>query len=331
MRLARFNLACDQPNSAVNALAATGELDLLQLDCQGSASPRSSAAFFQHLRTLHKHFYLDPQLRLITNAGSGNVWSCVETLGQYLREHDDAGMPITAVRGENLLPWLSELTSEGVEFVDETTGDSLLAVEQPLHAAQVELGAGPLATAWEEGSRMIVAGCYDPVAPFVGAVKAELNLAWDDYDTLAGAAVAAQAAWLTPAIVEILAPGKVTMEPADQRTLDPVILLQRLRELATSDALLPQTDVVSDLSSTTLNLVEFGRLRLTGSRGQEPSGSWRVRFTFADEGVVDVPEPQETADHDSASALPRIVEHWAHVPRDAVNVSVDTRPAAEWL
>ncbi len=298
------------------ALAAGGELDLLQLDYPWHGPSEYCAAFLQRLRTLHKHFFLDPSLRLITNAGGGNVVACVEALGEYLREHGDAAMPITAVRGDNLLPRLSELTAAGIELRDEKTGDSLLDIKEPLLAAQVELGAGPLATAWDEGSRMIVAGCYDPTAPFVGAAKSTFQLAWDDCDALASVAVAAHAAQLGPATVEILAPGEVTLKTTAKGVLEPESLARQLRELADDDAVLPQADVVSDVSSLVLRPTEFGPLSIVGVRGQKPTESWRLRLTFAADGMVDSPQ---------------IVQRWSRVPRDAVNVSVDTRPAAEWL
>ena len=316
MRLASANSACDPTNPAITALAATGELDLLQLDYAWPAPSACSVAFLQQLRTLHKHFFLEPDLRLITNAGGGNVVSCVEALGGYLREHGDSAMLITAVRGENLLPRLSELTAAGIEFTDEATGDSLLAIEEPLLAAQVELGAGPLATAWEEGSRMIVAGCYDPAAPFIAATKSTFQLAWDDYDALASVAVVAHAVRLVPAIAVILAPDEVTLELAAQERLEAERISQRLQELAASYGIPPNADVASDVSSLALRPSGFGGLNVTGVRGREPAGSWRVKFTYAAGLVVDSPQT---------------VQRWSHVPRDAVDVSVDTRPAAEWL
>lgn len=315
MKLARTSSVFNGTNPAITALAAAGDLDLLQLDYDLPATAVYCMGFLEQLRTLHKHFYLDPNLRLITNAGGGNVVACVEALGGYLREHDDSAMPITAVRGDNLLPRMSELAAAGVEFRDELTGESLLATKDPLLAAQVELGAGPLATAWEEGSRMIVAGCYDPAAPFVAAAKSNFELAWDDYDALATVAAAAYAGRLAPVIAEILDSCEMTLGLVARETLEPERLSRQMRKLADDERLL-QADVVSDVSSLALLPTEFGDLRVAGVRGHKPAGSWRVRLTFAADLMVD---------------CPRSVQRWTRVPRDAVNVSVDTRPAAEWL
>ena len=317
MRLARANSTHARPAQALTALISAGELDLLQLDYLEPEARAYSAAFFEQFRTLHKHFYLEPSLRLVTNAGGGAVVACVERLGSYLREHGDLAMPITAVRGDNLLPRLSELTAAGIELVDESTGQPLREIKQPLLAAQVELGAGPLAAAWDEGSRMVVAGCYDPAAPFVAAAKAELPIVWDDYDALARVAVAAHAALLAPAIAELLAPDQLSLESLTPELLDADGLVRQLNELATSGHLLRHADVDCDISSLALRPAEFGGLTVTGVAGRKPAGSWRVRLTFATASVVD--------------SSPRTLVRWARVPRDAVHVSVDTRPASEWL
>jgi hypothetical protein len=316
LRLACVNSEDAKAGPAAVALAAGGELDLLQSDYSGEVGAEYCASFLEQLRTLHKHFFLDPNLRLITNAGAGGVVPCVEALGSYLREHGDAAMPITAVRGDNLLPRLGELTAAGVELNDEITGQPLLSRDERLLAAQVELGAGPLATAWEEGSRMIVAGHYDPTAPFLGAAKSALQLAWEDYDALASVAIAAQAAQLAPAIVELYAANDITLQAAAEQLPAADVLVRQLQEQAASDALITQADLVSDLSALALEPTEFGGLRVTGGRGQKPTGTWRVRLTYSADGMVDSPQ---------------IVQRWARVPRDAVYVSVDTRPAAEWL
>ncbi len=163
---------------------------------------------------------------------------------------------------------------------------------------------------------MIVAGCYDPAAPFIAAAKSTFQLAWDDYDALASVAVAAHAVRLVPAIAVILAPNEVTLELAAQEDLEAESFSRRLQNLAAGDGIPPHADVASDVSSLVLRPTEFGSLSMTGVRGREPDGSWRVRLTFATGLVVDSPQT---------------VHRWSRVPRDAVNVSVDTRPAAEWL
>ncbi len=317
MRLARANAALYRSGLELATLVSAGELELLQLDYPEPEARAYSAAFFEQLRTLHKQFFLEPSLRLITNAGGGKVVACVERLGSYLREHGDAAMSITAVRGDNLLPRLSELTAAGIDLTDESTGQPLVDIKQPLLSAHVELGAGPLAAAWDEGSRMVIAGCYDPAAPFIAAAKAEFAVAWEDHDTLARFAVAAHAALVGQAIAEMLVPDQLTLGTLETEQLDAHGLVRKLSELTTDGHLLRQADVDCDISALALSPAEFGGLSVAGLSGREPVGSWRVRLTFATGDMVDSPRWTEV--------------RWSRVPRDAVQVSVDTRPASEWL
>ncbi|MCG8450085.1 MAG: acyclic terpene utilization AtuA family protein [Pirellulales bacterium] len=320
MKLGRANSVLEPPNPALPALLAEGELDLLQLDYDPPPVGTSTTTPFDQLRALHKHFYLEPSLRMITNAGSGNVLAYVEAIGAYLREHDDAGMPITAVRGDNILPRLAELAAAGISLADEATGQPLVEIKQPLLAAQVELGAGPLATAWEEESRMIVAGCYDPAAPFIAAGRSTLEFAWDDYDTLAKVAMAAQVAKISPMIVEVLPPDVVTLRACAQETSNLSVLVEKMQTLAASEGFC-FADVGCDVAELQLESIGFGGTSLSGILGRAPAETWRVRLTYAGSDVID----------SGAGETRQTIVRWSRVPRDAIHVSVDTRPAAEWI
>ena len=320
MRLGRANSTNEPANLSLTALLAAGELDLLQLDYDPPLAGACTTTLSDQLRELHKHFYLEPSLRMITNAGGGNVIACVEAIGAYLREHGDAGLPITAVRGDNILPRLSELSAAGIPLADEATGEPLLNLGQPLLAAQVELGAGPLATAWEEDSRMIVAGCYDPVAPFIAASRSTLECAWDDYNILAKVAVAAQAARTLPTIAEVFPPDFVSLRSVPQETRDSLILSKEMQNLASGEGFC-FADVECHVAELRLESIGFGGMSLSGISGRAPRETWRVRLTYAGSDVID----------SGAGETRQTMVRWSQVPRDAIHVSVDTRPAAEWI
>ena len=98
-------------------------------------------------------------------------------------------MFVTAIRGANLHSQLEELKAAGVELVDREADVSLFDLQMPILSAQVELGAGPIATALAEDSRVIIAGSYDPAAPLIAAAVANFNWDWDNLDRLASVAV----------------------------------------------------------------------------------------------------------------------------------------------
>jgi hypothetical protein len=301
----------------LNALASTGQLDLLQLDYDSPQARSCSPTFFEQFRRLHKHLFLEPSLRLVTNAGASAVVACVEALGAYLREHGDAAMPITAVRGDNLLPRLAELAASGLELADESTGKPLRDIKLPLLTAQVELGAGPLVAAWEEGSRIVVAGCYDLAAPFIAAANSSCSIVWDDYDAWARLAVASRATSLSPKIAELVEPSQLTLAPLRSRRVDPENLAEQIQELAAPGQMLRHADVDCDVASLAFCPAEFGRFAIDGVAGRAPVGTWRVRLTYLTDDVVE--------------SRRQTIVRWTRVPRDAVHVSVDTRPAAQWF
>ena len=200
MRLARVVSAYDQRNPALDRLVKTAELDVLQLDyvwpnvLPNICSPdsRYASGLLQQMQTLHKTIFLDPKLLLITNAGGGDPRGCVEALAEYLCEHGDAKLPVTAIRGDNVLPCLEELMAAGIELKDIATGTTLHELKQSPLAAQVELGAGPLAIAWDDGARLVVAGCYDLAAPMIATAVSALGWSWDQTNLLAVASTFSQ-------------------------------------------------------------------------------------------------------------------------------------------
>jgi len=280
MRLARVLSAYNQLDPAIDQLAAVGELDLLQLDYRWPeswpldanqrplASSSYAVGFLQQLRGLHKTLYLNPRLHLITNAGGGNTIDCVESLGRFLCEHGDADLLVTAVRGENLLPRLEELLAQGLDLSNTTTGAPLADLKRPILSAQIQLGAGPFATALDEGSRIVVAGSYDLAAPFLAAGANNFSWSWDHFDALAGAAIAARLGPL-PTVIELHNDGSSTLETSshDQFT-------------ATGGGSFHHADVQCDFSALRVDSTNYGQLRIAGALGSLSSGQWSLPLIY---------------------------------------------------
>jgi len=179
MRFARVITTDNRHNTTIDRLIETAALDVVQLDYGApTGSGTYATALLKQLPTLHKAMYLDPSLHVVTNAGGGNVVACIEAVAEFLCEHGSANMPLTAIRGDNVLPRIEQL---------------LPAKQLPisLKAAHVEIGAGPIATALREGSRLVVVGCYDLAAPAIATAVAGASWNWEEPEALARLAVAA--------------------------------------------------------------------------------------------------------------------------------------------
>lgn len=399
MRFARVVSAFDHRAPGVNQLVETADLDVLQLDYQWPGMVPLESSVWQsyapgvldQLRTLHKMLYLEPRLHVLTNAGGGNTVGCVEAIAEYLCEHGDANFLLTAIRGDNVLARLEELEAEGVELRELSTGKSIQAMTRPLLAAQVELGAGPIATALDEGSRFVVVGSYDSAAPVLGAAVNFLPLSWDDSDLLAPIATAAN---LAGVIVDVEHEGNVLLSPQAGTTIDPAQLCRCLQESSGTTSQLMQADICCEIENLKLSEKVSGKFKIAGVTGQAAAGQWLLRLTYdagyfsevlfeccstfwekkfrqslaKDVQFETLRNPQQPdrfflrvtcrsnqqsvceqfvrdvarlsvqfslhRDSPLASVPSRVFRKvescWCPVPRDAISVSVDTRPAKEW-
>lgn len=204
MRFARLTLTPDRAEQSLAEWAAAADLDLLQLNYprplslpadRPGAPPYGdfAGAAADQVGTFGKLFYLNPRFRVATGAGWGHAYGCVEAMAGQLVASGNHDVLMSAVRGSNLLPILEELAARGVDLAHAVTGAPFEELRRPIMAADLEIGAGPLAAAVADGARVVVAGCYDSAAPVTAAAAIEFGWGWKDYDYLASAAIAARA------------------------------------------------------------------------------------------------------------------------------------------
>jgi hypothetical protein len=310
MRFARLQAHSEGIPAGVEELAAAQALDYLQLDY---ARPRRATAgdgasveasqypggFVETIRALSKALYLEPQFRLIASAGWDSAYDCVERTAGALFESGCGEVPVSAVRGSNVLPILEMLVAEGVDLRHAETGAPWKDLRQPLLAADLEVGAGPLVAALADGARIVVAGCYDMAAPAIAAAKVEFNWSWHDFDLLAAAAVASHAAvwrdwqsvestpWQPPQI-ELDSSGRFALgiSRADNQAAD---RLQRwLQSNQQQTSLSTHVDVRVDASAVACTLSGTSQINVEGARGSDTDHCWRLNILFPAGFAIDV-------------------------------------------
>ena len=153
---------------------------------------------------LHKALFLRPELSVVTNLGAGGAVRCAESLAEFLVGHGSPNLLVTAIRGDNLLPDLESLVST----------DSLPRGRKIL-SAHVEIGGGPIATAFADGAQFIVTGAHDISAPLLAAAVSRGFASWQDHHQLALLAAASQ---FESVIVEVDADGSIEVERGAGRT-----------------------------------------------------------------------------------------------------------------
>ena len=71
-----------------------------------------ATGLLSQMKIVHKALFLRPELCVLTNAGGGDTIRAMEAIAEFLMEHGSADMPIAAVRGENLLSSIEWLPKE---------------------------------------------------------------------------------------------------------------------------------------------------------------------------------------------------------------------------
>ena len=282
MRFSRVLHTHDHHDPKLCQFVETADLDMLQLDYawphRFPPSGMYAPAVLRQLQTLHKTLFLDPKLRLVTDAGGGNPVGCAEAVAEFLCEHGDAELPMTAIRGDNLLPDWEQFLSSGIELRDHATGKPLHDLTQTPLAAHVELGAGPLLAALNEGSRVVIAGCYDHAAPAIASGMSMHNLSWDRVDDVSQLAVAAH---LTETLLEFDVSAGTTIWAKQGEKLDGQHLDQRLINTTDDEGIIRHADVDCQLGQLELRETSPMTYCLKGIAGRANSGDWPLRLTFA--------------------------------------------------
>ncbi len=168
------------------------ELTMSILARQREKDPATGFAgdFLEVLQSLLPALQVQPQLKLVTNAGGVNPLACAAAAGKILR---DAGLGETAigvVTGDDLLPRLAELQNAGCRFENLDTHQPLAELTQPIVCANAYLGARPIAEALAGGARIVITGRVADASLTVGPAMHESKQAWDDWNYLGGVSVA---------------------------------------------------------------------------------------------------------------------------------------------
>ncbi|MEM9658177.1 MAG: acyclic terpene utilization AtuA family protein, partial [Planctomycetota bacterium] len=316
----RFARIAALPDRAVAGLAddvAESDLELLQLDyartpCE-SGFPEFAPTFAEQLQAFRKALFLNPELRVVTNAGWANALFCVEEAAKAFAASGCGEIPFSAVRGSNLLPILDFLVQAGVDLANSETGAPWSELKSPMLAADLELGGGPFGLALAEGARVIVAGCYDVAAPLCGAAVQLMDWNWSDHHKLSGAVAAAHAAaWPSwrrmvndfPRVlgishtIALLPTGEVALRSPTPLKSDAAAAVEAwIRACGATRESACRSDVVCRPECPVCVPVNERQLRIAGAKGEANDHRWRLNIIyqrgFAVEMVVGYDAPHD--------------------------------------
>lgn len=262
MLFARAVLSGVEPNS-IRTLLRRSDLDLLQLEIPsvtGSNAIDDSLDGWSRLQAqfpgVHSAIYLRPELRVVIGIGCGSLHDQMTALAELMVTHGSADVPIAAIRGDNLQANLSEVVPE-----------LQLPKDRAVLNARVLMGAGPFATAFSEGARVVVAGVYDTSAPLIGVAVARGLCEWHEHECLAKLAATAQ---FKGVVVEMNEAGGITLEAAAREQVPRIRSLGKVRH----------ADVSCDYSDLKLEPSTHGSLEPAGIISRASSGNWNVEVVI---------------------------------------------------
>jgi hypothetical protein len=130
-----------------------------------------------------------PRLKIVTNAGGVNPIACVRRAGKILEEAGLGDVRIGVVTGDDLLPSMGLLQTQGCEFKNLDSGQPLARLSHPVVCANAYLGARPIVEALAADARIVITGRVSDASLTVGPAVHEYGWKWDNWNTLAGASV----------------------------------------------------------------------------------------------------------------------------------------------
>ena len=129
-------------------------------------------------------------LRIVTNAGGLNPPACAARCAEILEVAGLAPTAIGVVTGDDVLALIPEWINEGIDLSHLETGAPIISVASRLVAANVYLGARPIAEALRTGARFVITGRVADASLTLGPAAAHFDWRWDEWNKLAGASAA---------------------------------------------------------------------------------------------------------------------------------------------
>lgn len=240
-------------------------------------------------------------IKLVVNAGGLNPAGMAERVREIV---STAGVDLRVahVEGDDLMPRLSVLQSDGAAFTHFDTGQTLAdACVQPV-TANAYLGGWGIAAALHAGADVVITGRVTDAALVVGAGAWWHGWARGDYDALAGAVAAGHVIECGPQatggnysqigeIIDRRYPGSpiaelardgsfVITKPAGTGGLvsPGTVIAQLLYEVGSPDYLNP--DVVAHFDTLTVTADGPDRVRVSGTKGSPPPATLKVSMNY---------------------------------------------------
>lgn len=135
-------------------------------------------------------YIVERNITLITNGGGVNPEAARDRIFEVARRLGISGLKIGVVLGDNILPRIAELVSDGHVMHHMETGEPIAAVQDRLLSANVYTGAGPVVEALQKGAQIIICGRTTDTGLTLAPMIHEFGWSMQDWDKLSAGTVA---------------------------------------------------------------------------------------------------------------------------------------------
>lgn len=310
-------------------------MSILALQKQKDLQAGYATDFVDVLTRLIPCMKRQPSLRIVTNAGGMNPRACAMKCREVLDRAALSERKIGVVTGDDLMPRLEELLTDGYELRHLDTNVPLHSVRDRVVSANAYLGARPICEAIRLGAAVIITGRVADASLTVGPAVHELGWDFAQLDLLAAATVAGHliecgaqvtgGLWTDWQAVENLADvgypiaeiretGEfdVTKPPGSGGAVNRETVIEQLLYEVGDPAHYLTPDVVADFTSVSLIESERDRISIRDCRGQPATESYKVSvayrdgFTCSGTLVIAGPDAREKADYAGRMILQRL-------------------------
>jgi hypothetical protein len=241
----------------------------------------------------------EKNIKIVSNAGGLNPKSMATEVEKILSELG-VGLKVAYIDGDDLLPDLKQLQSDGEEFTNLDTQQALRDTDQTALTANAYLGGWGIKEALDQGADIVICPRVTDAAVVIGPAAWKFNWQRNDYDALAGALAAghiiecgAQCCGGNYAffeevpsfrnvgypIAEIAADGNftITKHPGTGGLIsEGTVKAQLLYEISTPAYYNP--DVIAHFDTMQIEQTGEDRVYVSGCRGSSPPPTHKVCF-----------------------------------------------------
>ncbi len=247
----------------------------------------------------------EKRIKVISNAGGINPDACKNAIVEIAERQNIKNLKIAVVSGDDILPRVDELLTDGYALDNMETGETLETVKSRLLSANVYFGSKPVLEALQKGADIIVTGRVTDTGLTLAPMIHEFGWQYEDYDKLAAGTIAGHIIecggqvsggnftdWKNiPDLADIGFP-IIEAYPDSQfyvtkhkdtggQVSEMTVKEQLLYEIGNPEEYITP-DVIADFTTVQLEEVANNRVKVSGIKGRKETDTYKVSASYYD-------------------------------------------------